>query len=273
MKVFHLITIIIITFFPFIAYFIYFDSFSDSFAFKIIFNQLRPNRFFLVQHTEDSFYLTTFFSYIFSILGIIGLLFKKEFLQKLFYAITLNISISFLLGSIFALLFGENDDIFLNLPPPYRLLVIVFHLVWICLSFIGIKKLQNLDEENLDKNSVASKSKRLINFTIDSLTVFISTIVIAQIGLAKLLQGHSDNYIILFFSLYSIIYYPIFEYFFCSTIGKFTTGTKLVSLNNQTTLLKQVLIRTYVRLIPIEPFSFLFSETGWHDKLSDTTIK
>ena len=60
------------------------------------------------------------------------------------------------------------------------------------------------------------------------------------------------------------------RYFCGRTLGKFITGTKVVSADGETPTASQIVGRTFCRMIPFEAFSFA-RETcpvGWHDKFS-----
>ena len=63
------------------------------------------------------------------------------------------------------------------------------------------------------------------------------------------------------------------ELYFSRTFGKYFTKTMVVKHNGIRPKAKSVVIRTLVRLIPIEAFSFLSSNArGWHDTLSVTYV-
>ncbi len=55
------------------------------------------------------------------------------------------------------------------------------------------------------------------------------------------------------------------------TIGKYITGSRVVSTDGTDPSFNQYLIRNIARLVPFEPFSF-FTEDGWHDRWSDTRV-
>ena len=68
-------------------------------------------------------------------------------------------------------------------------------------------------------------------------------------------------------------YYGIMEYKYQKTIGKILTKTKVVTKDGTRPRLKNILIRTIVRLIVIvDQISYLFKRDGFHDKLSNTTV-
>lgn len=67
-------------------------------------------------------------------------------------------------------------------------------------------------------------------------------------------------------------YYIIMEIVFQKTLGKFITKTKVVTLNGQKPKEREIILRTFCRLIPFDHISFLFSKNGFHDHLSRTKV-
>jgi len=74
-----------------------------------------------------------------------------------------------------------------------------------------------------------------------------------------------------FFVLY-FGYHFLFEYFCGRTIGKFITKTKVVGPEGEKPGVRTLFIRNICRLIPFDNFSFLLSQTGWHDSISETQV-
>lgn len=74
----------------------------------------------------------------------------------------------------------------------------------------------------------------------------------------------------LFFAIYPA-YYILFEYYLQATPAKFITGSKVIGLYGKKVTFDSILIRSVVRLVPFEPFSF-FGKRGWHDKWSETWV-
>jgi uncharacterized RDD family membrane protein YckC len=71
----------------------------------------------------------------------------------------------------------------------------------------------------------------------------------------------------------ALSYYFIMEALCQRRIGKFVTGTRVVSANGGRPSSSQLLGRTFARLIPFEAFSFLSNNpVGWHDSLSGTRV-
>lgn len=68
------------------------------------------------------------------------------------------------------------------------------------------------------------------------------------------------------------IYYLLFEFIFGQTIGKMITRTKVVSTDGSKVSFGKILLRTFLRMIPIDCISYLISSNGMHDNLSNTEL-
>ena len=131
---------------------------------------------------------------------------------------------------------------------------------------------------------LASKGHRFINFIIDLFVVYLITI---GIGAAINIIGQlMDNYKLsdwitsltlienLFFGLIVLFfYYAIMEMYLSRTFGKYFTKTLVVKHNGAKPKVKSIIVRTLVRMIAFEAFSFLnHNARGWHDTLSVTYV-
>lgn len=72
----------------------------------------------------------------------------------------------------------------------------------------------------------------------------------------------------------SLAYYVGMEAAFRRTLGKFLTGTMVVTEDGRRPKLEHILVRSLVRLIPFEAFSFFGQRQpiGWHDRWSKTLV-
>jgi hypothetical protein len=114
---------------------------------------------------------------------------------------------------------------------------------------------------------IVSKQIRIIHSTIDIFGCYI------LLGVFAFFFGFLFDYFVPLLVLGSFFtYYVTMEYFFQQTLGKIFTGSKVVMTDGSKPVLKSILIRTCCRLIPLEPLSFLSSEIGLHDSLSDTRV-
>ncbi|MBG6110600.1 putative RDD family membrane protein YckC [Flavobacterium sp. CG_9.10] len=131
---------------------------------------------------------------------------------------------------------------------------------------------------------LASKGKRFLNLIIDLFIVYLITIGIGAVLniIGKLTGSYSlSSWIVsltlienVFFGVVVLFfYYLIMEIYLSRTFGKYFTKTLVVKYNGTAPKVKSIVIRTLVRLIPIEAFSFLTGNSrGWHDTLSVTYV-
>lgn len=162
-----------------------------------------------------------------------------------------------------------------------ELILVIGLVIAFFLTPILIIKLSKNSHEIPANLELASQLKRLINFIIDS---FILLVIYFLVSLINFYFNIPNNEIylenILYFFYFKlliliaipIIYYIIFEFFFQKTLAKYITKTRVVNLKNEKPSFKEILIRTFCRLIPMEYISFLFSNQGVHDKLSNTVV-
>jgi uncharacterized RDD family membrane protein YckC len=134
-------------------------------------------------------------------------------------------------------------------------------------------------------NHRASKGTRLGNSFLDGIFVQIAYSIITFIfGLAyALITGkaiyadsiENDNkinfYSTLVYLLFNVGYFILMEYYLGKTLGKYITGTSVISIDGNKPTIGQIVGRTFSRLVPFEALSFL-GENGWHDSWSDTRV-
>lgn len=123
-----------------------------------------------------------------------------------------------------------------------------------------------------DVDMFASDISRVYNLLLDILFINIySIVVIFFLALANVITENNIYVLLVFFIVY-LLYYIAYEYLINKTIGKMITKTIVVNLDNAKPSFKQILIRTFTRLIPFDFYSFIRSDMGWHDKLSKTKV-
>ncbi len=135
--------------------------------------------------------------------------------------------------------------------------------------------MQNTNNNLLDQNTSETNSNN-IDFTIDDLAnedkrffnylIDIITIILVSYFINGFLPIHP---MILF-----VLYFTFSEWLLSKTMGKFFTGTTVVTENGKSLSFLNSLGRTFCRLIPFEAFSCLFYKkaNGWHDRLSKTIV-
>ena len=111
-----------------------------------------------------------------------------------------------------------------------------------------------------------NKGTRLINFVIDITIISFTSSFIEAFALT----GHPT---LVFYSVY-LLYYFIMETFTGQTIGKMATDTIVVDKNKLKPGPLRILLRTILRLNPLDSLSYLFGqEQGSHDIISRTRLK
>ncbi len=117
----------------------------------------------------------------------------------------------------------------------------------------------------------ASLVKRLVHYFLDYIIMYVAAVVIG--GIVMLVDETIGG---LFVILVLCGYHLFFEAVFQRTPAKFLTGTKVVMRDGTKPTFLPILGRTLARIIPFEPFSFLFygahPAKGWHDRLSHTLV-
>jgi uncharacterized RDD family membrane protein YckC len=67
-------------------------------------------------------------------------------------------------------------------------------------------------------------------------------------------------------------YYTFFESLFGATPAKFLTESRVVMRNGERISFSTALVRSLIRHVPFEAFSYLSEGNGWHDKWMDTKV-
>lgn len=118
----------------------------------------------------------------------------------------------------------------------------------------------------------ATRGQRFINYLIDLLVAyFILLLVVTQItDRLKLTDGISDQQFRIGYLLTLFVYYLVCELVSDRTLGKFITGTKVVTRDFTKPTIPQKMLRTLCRFIPLEPISgFTYP---WHDTITKTCV-
>ena len=116
---------------------------------------------------------------------------------------------------------------------------------------------------------MVGKEKRLVNYCIDIVIIKIISMILDSIF--EVAFSFSPVYLDGLVTF--LTYYTLFEYFKCQTIGKMITKTYLVTVNNEKPKFTMVLLRSFLRLVPIDPLSYIFGfNYGIHDYYSKTKL-
>jgi uncharacterized RDD family membrane protein YckC len=139
-----------------------------------------------------------------------------------------------------------------------------------------------ITESGLEMN-LAGKGKRLANYVLDIVFFMIHSYLLGIIiGVIFIIAGQNGSSLIkeenklrdYFMGFISVmIYYILLEATTGRTLGKFITGTKVVTDKGEKPGFMTIFIRSLCRFIPFEAFTFLISDSfGLHDRLSKTRV-
>jgi len=129
-----------------------------------------------------------------------------------------------------------------------------------------------------EKNSnflPATRARRFLNAILDYFCLYIFGFVFGHIigivGLYFIIERINEWFLGI---IISILYYVIFESIWSKTPAKFITKTRVIMENGGKPDSKTIFIRTLIRFIPFEAFTFLSPERprGWHDRWSKTIV-
>jgi uncharacterized RDD family membrane protein YckC len=127
-----------------------------------------------------------------------------------------------------------------------------------------------MDSPQKNNYQHAGKSLRLINFLIDTFLVLVVTIIVLMFFPVDVI---TDNMLLAAYYTAWVAYYVLFESILGKTPGKIMTKTRVIHKKGSKAGAGLIILRSLLRLIPIDPMSYLFGEaTGFHDLLSNTRV-
>jgi uncharacterized RDD family membrane protein YckC len=123
--------------------------------------------------------------------------------------------------------------------------------------------------------SPAPAGKRFANRLVDLLLIYY-IILVNQNSYSNIFKESGDlgpAFVLVLEIPFFLFYYLIMEGIFNTTAGKCATNTTIVNESGERPRFTQILGRTFSRIIPFEPFSFLGAAArGWHDTLTNTYV-
>jgi len=129
------------------------------------------------------------------------------------------------------------------------------------------------EEKGYTDADLANGFRRFANSLIDTVIIYILFVIfIFLLFNSNPSSMYSDG---LNYSIYLIwlAYYTIMEMTTGKTIGKFITGTRVITVDGEKPGLKTAFIRSLCRFIPFDHFSFLGSPCkGWHDTIAKSRV-
>lgn len=124
--------------------------------------------------------------------------------------------------------------------------------------------------------------KRFFAYYIDGIIIsflailgYVLKMIISDIPLAEI-ENPSFMELFMFQLFFTFFYFLFFEFFMKKTIGKKILNLEITGFHESLGFnrLRQVLIRTMIRLFPIDPFSIFLNEERrmWHDLASKSKV-
>lgn len=136
--------------------------------------------------------------------------------------------------------------------------------------------METLDNDILEPHvsyETASKGTRFANYIVDLIVLialnFGITFLLVFAGIPFYFPIAGDY---IFGFIVGTLYYTLMESAFDKSLGKFLTGTKVIKTNGDKPSFVNYLGRSAARSIPFNALVFLFSDSIWHDSLSNTRV-
>lgn len=130
--------------------------------------------------------------------------------------------------------------------------------------------------EFVRNRQLAGRGARMLNFVLDSL---IATVFGSAAWVGTMIVLNEDSFTLLRFTSFLLVgyfaYYSLMEYHFSGkTIAKMLTKTQVLQTDGNPITFIQAAERTFVRLIPFEPFSAFLNNDSfcWHDTHTNTLV-
>lgn len=179
------------------------------------------------------------------------------------------------------LVFAGNSD----LSMPFILGVELKSMVYLFLMYKSAKMLMQNEKPSGELKIMESFSYtdyhepsvwlRLRNWAIDNLMILaLFAVPIVAFAMKFSDQNNKESvqlWQIGFYVVALFLYFFLSEWMFGTTAGKAITGTRVYDEEGSKASVPQLLTRTFVRAVPLEPLSFLLNK-NWHDSWSGTRV-
>lgn len=163
--------------------------------------------------------------------------------------------------------FGPEILNYIILGSRFLIFIFIGIVLWMDKPANDIPRINLSDYEMV---SYSGNNQRLLHYFVDS--CFFTCLSFDWLLAAGAYEYYSQNallsYVVTLINF--VIYFFVSEALFCQTLGKALTGSCVVGVGS-TLSTGQILGRSFARLIPFDPLSFLWNGK-WHDKASDTTV-
>lgn len=136
--------------------------------------------------------------------------------------------------------------------------------------------MENIEHQSENELVEASLIKRFINYLVDYFIIAILiSIVLVQLdarGYGIMEDIQSFRVRIIGVLMYALFYVVIEGGTRGKSFGKWLTKTRVVEYDGTSPNMETFIVRSFSRIIPFEPFSFLLARQGWHDRFSRTIV-
>ena len=121
---------------------------------------------------------------------------------------------------------------------------------------------------------IANKSTRFVNHLVDTIVVFFIIFLHAMVldRLPVVIPEDGSPILGMYFFVLYVFYHALFEYFLGKTPGKYLSKTHVVTVYGLRPTFRNILGRNFCRLIPFDNISFLYTNRGFHDEFSKTSV-
>lgn len=255
----------------YIGWFFIWDFSSEKYFFKLLTESIAEPQRWSELFKWTMIELSTAFMII---VPIVYLLSTEQAMKNKLYSLIRLVFIMELLFSLPAVILimvkgGFGSDIFNYFTLVARYLIFIFIGIVLWMS----KPANEIPRINLSEYEMVSYSgggQRLVHYLVD--TCFFTCLSFDWLLSAGLYDYYDQNVLLSYIvSLINfVIYFFVSEALFCQTLGKALTGSCVVGVSRKLGT-AQILGRSFGRIIPFDPLSFLWNGK-WHDKVSDTTV-
>lgn len=145
---------------------------------------------------------------------------------------------------------------------------------------VNVDEIESTKEVIVEKQEIDDKLEsrrvkswvRLVHVFVDFIVIILMFVVVLGIFIDDMNPVIAEAILPILMLVFSFIYYIFMESKYQKTLGKMLMRTKVVMADGTTPEVSDIITRTFCRLIPFDRISFLFTNNGFHDRLSGTMV-
>jgi len=145
---------------------------------------------------------------------------------------------------------------------------------------VNVDEIESTKEVIVEKQEVDDKLEsrrvkswvRLVHVFVDFIAIFLMYVFVLGLFFDDMNPVIAEAILPILMLVFSFIYYIFMESKYQKTLGKMLMKTKVVMVDGTTPEVSDIITRTFCRLIPFDRISFLFTNNGFHDRLSGTMV-